>query len=639
MTDDQKIEHLTGMLKRPEGKYTHDQIRAKLSELKASYDVPPASAPAAPPQATPKFVMNLGLGDREYPDDDSNVSRVVRGMGRMGDAIRGPAVALNKGVDTATFGLYSKLSNSLANATKDKLGLGPGGLRIGPTPEDYQKLQEERPLAYNTAVAAGVTNPLSLPAKVAGGVGRGIDLAIALARRRAGMQAATSGLGRVAGRVATEATKGAAANALIAGGETAIQGGTLDDVIRRSKDAAKFGAVFGAGAGALFGAGGEFARSRAASSPDIQKLGQYGYEPGPVPGRPVIRKDAPIVGQLPGVTEPPLGVSRVTPSTRAEASRVAVEEIKPDLRARRSANNQRFGDMQAKAYAAEGSVPVQVNHILTDISHHRQDASLPEATRTALDTLEKRILEFAQSRNGGTWLSAQKVDEIRDFADHLGNQAKAVKATDVPLRQAADLFRERLDKLAPKIAGVNKMQAEMLTGLEEREALLGLPASEPRGAKAREATTRAATKRVRQSGEESATGGEGISGGRSAAERLGDMGPPPVFPGGGGGLPPAPSYRSLLDVPRLQLAQENMQALPSKVFSGGGQGGPSTSLFGNISRFAGLIPDRLMYPIGRRLGERQVGSGVRATDELTDAIRQRREKKKKRQPAGAEQRK
>lgn len=609
MTDDEKIARLTQALNEPESNYTHDQIRAKLGALKAK--AAPAQAAAAPaaPAPTPKMVVDLGLGPREYDDTNDAVPRVVRGLRRIGDAISGPALAYNKYIDSVTGGLYSAGTEKLSKLV---------GTQIGPSRADYERLAREHPLANSTATVAGIMQPLGVAAKEAEVVGGGLDLL----RRVIKAKPATV-IGRVAERAATTGAKGAASSALYGATEDAVQGKPFN--ADKAIASAKTGGAVGTGLGAASGAGAEFAAARKAANPDIAKLDEYGLEPGPVPGRPVIRKDQPITSQLPGGSSPPpLGVNRATPATRGEAARAAADEIVPDIRLRERVNNQRFGEMQRQAYASQGHRPVHADATLAEIDAHINDAGLPDSTRAALGTLRDRIASYGTPTQQGLVVRARHFDRMRDLADTLGRQEKAAKASDVPLRQISDFMRNEVRTAAPRIGMVNEMQHELLGGMEERRAMLKMPKGQEVGPAARESTREEAARRIRQSGEATGLGGVRTSGGQSAAERLSDMGPPDVFPGAQSRLPTPPDYKSLLDVPRLQLAQENLQAIPSRVFSGGGKpSGPSM-----VSRFAGYLPDRLLYPLGRRLGGREIGSSPAAVDELTHALRRRGKKKR-----------
>ena len=614
MTDQEKIAVLQEELKKPDGsgKYSHAQIQEKLNTLQPKPKAAPPPEVAAA-KGTPKMTVDLGLGPREYDDTDDVVPRVVRGMSRMGEAIRGPALAYNKYIDTMTGGLYGRGTEALSQIT---------GTQIGPSRADYEQLAQQNPLANATATAAGYMNPEGLPAKGSQLVGKGVDL-LSRAVAKRGLSTIP---GRLAGSVVSGGLKGAGSAALTSVGEDIIAGRSDEEIGHNAKDKAKMGAAFGAVFGPAIQAGREFAAARRAASPDIALLDRYGLEPGPVPGRPVIRKDQPIMRQVPGASPPPLGASRVTPATRGAAARDAADELVPDIRAREQINNQRFGEVKLQAKIAQGLRPWMADNVLSEIDAQMQDARLPASTLAALGQLRQRIIDNSVQTSAGVRSTAMKLDEIRDLADTLGNAEKAAKMPDVPLRQIASMMRDELRNVAPRMAMVNETQHEMLNGFEQRRALLNMPKGNEVGAAAQERTRVEAARRIRQGGEETAIGGIRTSGGQNTGERLADLGAPPVFPGAQSRLPPEPNYRGLLEVPQLQLAQENLQLTPSKVFSGGGVGSGAA---GFVSRLATATPDRALYPLARRLGEKTVGSNVRAPDELIGAVKRRREKQRK----------
>ena len=270
------------------------------------------------------------------------------------------------------------------------------------------------------------------------------------------------------------------------------------------------------------------------------------------------------------MSEPPLGVSRATPATRGEASREAANVIVPDMAERARANNQRFGELRDAAVAKEGSNWAHVSPALNLIDQHVSDPGMPDTTRAALGKLRQRIIDQSTPTRGGIFTNADDLDRLRDYADSLGRQERAAKASDVPLRQVADVMRDGVKEAAPGIAALNAQQADVLGGFEQRRATLGVPRASERGGATSEKTLQAVAGRIQQSGEETATGGRSTVGGKTRSERLADLGAPPTLPGTQ--VPPEPGYDTYLDRPRLQLAQENLQLTPSKVFSGAGQG-------------------------------------------------------------------
>ena len=109
------------------GEFTPAQIRAKITELQRNRIAPPELRNAAPaePARTPKMTVDLGLGPREYNDTDEFGPRVVRGLSRMGDAMRTPAMLVNEGMNTATLGATRAGTDKLAELTGVRVGPGP----------------------------------------------------------------------------------------------------------------------------------------------------------------------------------------------------------------------------------------------------------------------------------------------------------------------------------------------------------------------------------------------------------------------------------------------------------------------------------------------------------------------------------
>lgn len=657
MTDDQKIEQLTAALRQPEGKYPHAAIRARLAELKASYDVPsapssPAPSSAAAPAAAPP------------EDDDPLLPRLKRGFKRMDEIAAGPAVALNQFVNTMSGGVYRKATDTLAKKT---------GIQVGPSEEQYQQVERENPFAMNTASGLAYMMPSGVPAFVGKQVNRGIDPLTRIIAKKAPNLAAS-----LPGRAAGTLAKGGAVGAGTAAGTTAVEGAVRGDdprdIIDNAQNNAKFAAVFGAGANALFGAGGAFARSRQAANPNIGELARYNLEPGPILGRPVIRTDEAIARQLPGLSKQPLGINRVTPATRGAASRQAGDPILDDITKHSRANNQRFGELQGEAYAAQGERVAPFKHILKDIDARLADQALsdptkaaltrvrekfgpylpkppvpaPKATNPDIEQMEKQLLDVNLSPKQKANLertienfraqlpqpppppppeppppfTAKTLDKIRDFADDFVRRGE-IQKRDVQFIQAADVMRNTVRKVAPGIADLNAAYAETRKGIGKRQAMAGAKKTQ-RGEG--EDVYETVGRRIRETGEETGNAGVRVNADKGGAniERLAELGQPPVLPGTK--KPADFSYRQRLDVPRLQLAQESLQLTPSKLWSG------------SARQLMTAIPDRLLYPVARRLGEKQVGSNVQGFDELTRVVRQRGERnKRKKRTAGAEQ--
>ena len=599
MDDLEKIQHLTAALDEPEGKYTHDQIRQRLVQLHGAREVTSAQNWQPPGGAEP-----VNIQSQPVPETPGGFARRVGG--EVEDQA-GVAVRLgHRAANAATFGAFDTGLNAIDRAA---------GTHFGVPQEQQDADRAEHPWLTGTADAIGYMAPTGAPAKAGEAIGRGVDaLTGAIAKR--GLAA------RLAARAAGGAATGAGTGAIVQGAESASRGESLPQIGRAALSGAETGAEFGAPMGFAAGAAGEGARAARESSPDLSILHKYGLEPGPVPGRPVIRQDSSIASQLPGISDPALGVSRATPATRGAASRAAADVIVPDMAERSHANNQRFGEMRGDVVAREGSNPAHVTPALQLIDQHMSDPGMPDTTRAALGKLRERIINQSTPTRVGIFTRADDLDRLRDYADSLGRQERAARASDVPLRQVADVMRDGVNTAAPGLAALNAQQAEVLSGFEQRRATLGVPRPSERGSATSEKTLQSVAGKIQQSGEETATGGRSTVGGKTRSERLAELGAPPTLPGTQ--VPPEPGYGTFLDKPRLQLAQENLQLTPSKVFSGAGQ--PVTSGAGVAHRLAHAAPTRLLYPLARRAGEATVGSKPLAADALIQALRGRRDK-------------
>lgn len=640
---DEAIRVLTAALNDPAQSARHDEIRAALSRQQqaAPPEIKARQTATAAPTATPKMQVDLGLGPREYDDTNDVVPRVVRGLKRIDQAVTGPITALNKAVDTASGGLYSRGSRALKEAT---------GLQVGPTPEQYDELARTHPAANNMATAAGIVNPEGVASLEARGVGAAVDILGAIARRRA-----TSKVGKALVNTGVNAVKGAGSNALFSATESMTGGDSLDKGLEKAKESAKVGAGVGAGIGLVAPAAGALASKMRANSPDLQVLHEAGLEPGPFPGRPVVREDLPLREQLPGLSEPPL-VRKATPATRASAARVAADEIAPDIKGRKTANNKRFGELQAEAYAKEGKNPAPYNHILADIDARLANQRLPDATRKALGDVRAKFepymetavnpeLDAMQKQMAGASpqqrarlqahidaiqgdmpqskpFTAQDLDEIRDYTDSKVKSGE-IGQGDVQFIQLRQNMRDTLARpgVGPGIAALNDRQSKIMSGFGKRRALLGMKRDQ-RGEG--EDVYEAMARQIASPGEETKFSGGKTGRGGHAVERAAEMGAPPVLPGTTG-LPGEVDYKALLKVPRLQLAQENLQIPPSKVFSGGGIGSAMTLPL----RMGALTAPRVVYPLARRAGEMGVGTKPMLADELINAVRRRGKKKRK----------
>lgn len=585
---DSPVDVLSAALADPDLADRHEEIRAALSRRM------PVGVGAPDPHAPPP------------PHENTFGERMADGWDRLktgvSDAAALPVRLGHRAANAATFGGFDAGLNAIDRAA---------GTHFGVTNEQQDADRAEHPWLTGTADAIGYVAPTGAPAKAGEAIGRGVDaLTGAVAKR--GLAA------RLAAKAAGGAVTGGATAALVGGAESASRGDSPSQIGRAALSGAETGAGLGAPMGFAAGAGGEAARAAREASPDLSILHKYGLEPGPVPGRPVIRQNESIASQLPGLSDPPLGVSRATPATRGAASRAAADAIVPDMAERSYANNQRFGEMRKEAVAREGSNPAQVHDALKLIDQHIGDPGMPDTTRAALDKLRARIVSQSTPTRAGIFVKADDLDRLRDYADSLGKQERAAKASDVPLRQVADVMRSSVGEAAPGIAKLNAQQAEVLGGFEQRRATLGVPRPSERGSGTSEKTLQAVAGKIQQSGEETATGGRSTVGGKNRSERLAELGAPPTLPGTQ--VPPEPGYDTHLDKPRLQLAQENLQATKGQVFSGARK--VAETAIGAVSR----APVRVLYPLARRAGDASVGSVPVAADALISALRGRRDK-------------
>src|SRR6185312_15533042 len=292
----EKIARLSQALQEPEGKYTHAQIRAKLNELVQSAGEPAVSGPGADvPEPQPE------------PQGGAGGSLPVRLGARA--------------LDAASFGMYDRGLNALDALTGHRT-------HFGVPPEQAAQDEQEHPLLAHTADAVGYVMPGTPVARTAEAAGKGVDaLTNALVKRKLLTEA--PGAVPTAARVAARGLAGAAKGSLTAGTTRGVEGVVAGEdpetAGRAAMDAASspVAPVAGAALGGAHGAADEGARMARGASSDLRVLHKAGLEPGPVPGRPVIREDQPIYRQLPGASEPPLGVSTATPATRGAAARRA----------------------------------------------------------------------------------------------------------------------------------------------------------------------------------------------------------------------------------------------------------------------------------------------------------------------------
>jgi hypothetical protein len=578
---------LQGALEDPDLEPLHPRIRAALGKLT------PVSALSGP-----------GARDPDQPtgmQDTENLGvRMSRGAQRAKDEILKPSLsAVNRVADTATFGAVGKAEKGAAALAGRELPADDG----------------LNPWVRGTADAVGMMTgaPKAVGERAAG---LADELMGSIVKRRT-----ASGVIPSVSRVIEKGAKGA----MTASGTAAATRAGQGLVAGESPDEAGMGAMraaadprvlaLGGAMGTVGGVAQETARAGKAASPDLQKLDEYGLEPGPIPGRPVIRKDQPVLAQ--SARRPALGVSDVNPATRGAAARSAGDTIESDLNATEKANNSRFGQLKADVVAREGQNPGDVGPTLQLIDQHLSNVGLNPGTRAHLEALKAQIGQVSMPTRAGTFARALHIDQLRDLADEFGSQGKLAGANDIPLRQAASSLRDALEQAAPGWRDLNKAHSGFMTGLDERRALLGDP--ERQGAESnpfsREREGAARQARIRQAGEHTATAGGQETDAGDRVERLQALGPAPIHPG------PSidhPDYQATLDVPRLQLAQERMQFSPSAIFSGSGNVGTQ------LHRIATYGPKRIGYPLARRLGDTSVTSQPIAADALIRAIQGRR---------------
>ena len=624
---DDAIATLEAALSDPAQADKHDRIRAALAKARPV-------ALGAPPE-----IAANQRAQAQVQEDDGPLARIGRGFRRMDKALETPAMLVNKAANAASGGLFKGGLDALETIT---------GGRLGPTSEQWNRVDTDNPRLAMAAEFAGNVAPAGIPAKVGSMTARAADPLL-----RAILARTSTAPGRVAAKTLVGAGTAAASAAPVAAGRNLVEGGTPETAMEAAGQGAKVGAMVGGGLSAIGATGGEVAKSMRASNPDLQVLHRSGLEPGPVPGRPIIRQDQPVMSQLPGMTKPPL-VGRVTPETRASAGRVAADEIVPDITARSKANNQRFGELKGQALAAEGSNPAPFQGIVQDIERRLADQSLPDATRKALGDVRAKFQPYLETTvnpeldamrramQGASPpqrarlqasinqiqsqvpqarpFTARDLDEIRDYTDSKIKSGEISKG-DVQFIQVADGMRRTLDQAAPGLARLNAEQSDILKGFGKRKALLGMKRSQ-RGEG--EDVYEAVARRASEPGEETKAAGAKRGAGGSAIERASAMGPPPTLPGTAN-LPDDPGYQSLLNVPRLQLAQERMQLNPSSLFSGaGGTVGPMAA----AGRLVTRAPARVIYPTARRFGDMELGGKPIAVDELTRAVRNRGKKKR-----------
>lgn len=660
-----EIETLRAALNDPAQADKHDRIRAVLAEhapakplelrrgtlpsLQMIRPLPPErAAPAAPTAPAPP---------EPEPEGDGFGARMQRGLKRIAGPVNTAAMLVNEGMNTATLGLTRGISDELSDAT---------GVRIGPGPEQFNQLHEQHPDMTALSQLGGALSPGGLPSKIGMEATRLTDPLL-----RAMLKRTASAPGQIAARTAAGAVAGAGAAGVSSAVRGTIETGDSMQGLDQGVKAIPGGLAFGGGLSALAGTAAAGARAIGKRSPDIQALERANLEPSPIPGRPVVRRDLPLRSQLPGLSEPPL-VGRATPETRASAGRVAAQEIVPNITARKKANNKRFGELQEGAYMAQGDLPAEYEPIIADIKARLGSQKLPDATRSALQAVLSRFdpyipkpppepvvnpeIENLQTMLAGSKpgvarqgleqaiaeararapqpepvpeprpFTARDLDEIRDYADSKV-RAKEISGKDVPFLQLRERMRGDLEKVAPQITGLNKQQHELLQGFEKRKALIGMKRDQ-RGEG--EDIYDTVGRHITQRGEETKASGARRGTEGHAIERAGRMGQPPVLPGTKG-LPPEIGYQELMDQPRLQLAQENLQLSPSQVFSGGGRAALS-----NVARMAANVPLRLGYPTLRRTGNIELGGKAVAADDLSGAIERRRAKKKSKRSKGAE---
>lgn len=654
----------------------------RLSRQLSDKMMPPKPKMAPPPEARPGYFKSMG---REYPDTNAPVSMAARAINKVRGPVEKAAMVANRFVDASTGGLYSRALSGASDVV---------GTQIGPSMEEFDRFRSENPTTDNITTFAANVNPYGLAGKVAGKVNKLADPLVAAVRRKAqtapgkalasvagaaapsavgagvtgGLEAAVEGADP--GEIASRAGRSAVGGAVIGGGMKALvgAGGAVARALRnRSKDLQ-----------VLHEKGLEPSPipGRPVVREDESLMSQLpgGSAPALYPGRvtPATRGQAGREAAdeiVPFVREASQANNRRFGELQAERYAAEgknpapfqhiVKEIKRRLKEEDLADNtktalqavlRKFKPYMPKKMAppapasAAGAVPplpplpphiVQMEEMLAKAQGPEVRSNLERAIaqeKGKLPTLmappPPAVASAPPTPKPPLPFTAESLDRIRKYTDGKIKK-KEVDKGDVQFMQVSKLLRDTLARkdVGPGIAALNKAYSKTKQSFGKQQSLLGMKTAqrEP-GENVFEAVARTA----RQRGEET-----GISGGQTGkhghkVDRAIATGAPRTLKGTT--LPAQPDYKALLDAPRLQLAQENMQAVTSKVFSGAGPA--QTTGAGLLARYAGYIPNRLLYPLARRLGEKQVGSGFGA-DELIRALRQRGEKKRN---DGAEQR-
>jgi hypothetical protein len=234
----------------------------------------------------------------------------------------------------------------------------------------------------------------------------------------------------------------------------------------------------------------------------------------------------------------------------------------------------------------------------------------------------------------GAMANPNDLQGIKRLARNLGNQDKiqGVTASDAALRSVADAANEALPE---EIQAQDRAYHEARSRTERAKESVGLTRkgtipleeevqmsmeggeSEP----GEDHVDFANPKTVETVGNHLARRGEDTKAGANATrrtQRLYDEGMPEVMEGA---TPPDMiDVRSLMDRPRLQLAQENLQLNPSHVFSGGG----ITGAAGRAVKAGGR---RFIYPVAKDLGNQDAGPPALVGRDIVEILRQRFKRK------------
>lgn len=446
----------------------------------------------------------------------------------------------------------------------------------------------------------------------------------------------------------------------VQGALTAPEGQRLEGAAR----GAEGGAALSSGLGLLGKGFGVLANGL--RNEDVALLEKYGLKPSMVPGVPVKAEDA-GVGE--SIKNPPLGTHTAGPKTRQAAGLRAGEELTKGISEIEHLNNDHLAQLRARNNIEHGRPPhvrgtpeeftqvdgeeptVVIDEPVTnaqqvygngtyprsdvrrplsliDALHLRSD--LPNATRGRLGEVRSRLEEISDPATQEA--NPVDVQGVKSLTRHLGNQdrVQGVTASDAALRRVAGAINETLP---PEMQAQDRAYAQARKRTEAAKQSLGLRANgtipveggqdtyvepteipeEPGQGEIRLADRSV----VKTAGNQLARRSEDTKAGANAeytTDPLYQNGMPRVMVGAE--KPVQISVRSLMDLPALHTAQENLQLNPSALFSGGG-------LKGVPHRLAGAGARRFLYPPLRAAGEGDPTRPVAPLLTLADALRLR----------------